>query len=112
MAKQKKATRKDRVKLFHIIQRHLRRKRKTGRRLLISVKDKFKSRAKPDHIFRDKYTTKYARGLLYFTHYHIHNYRDFRTGNKRLDESKQHSGRAFIGKRSGSHGLGAPIEEI
>ena len=51
-------------------------------------------------------------GLLYFTHYHIHNYRDFRTGNKRLDESKQYSERAFIGKRSGAHGLGAPTEEI
>ena len=37
---------------------------------------------------------------------------DFRTGNKRLDESKQHSGRAFIGKRSGAHGLEAPTEEI
>ena len=67
MAKQKKATRKDRAKLFHIIQRHLRRKRKTGRSLLISVKDKFKSRAKPDHIFRDKYILQETTSSLHKT---------------------------------------------
>ena len=52
MAKHEKATRKDRTKLVHIIHRHLRRKGKTGRSLLISVKDKFKSRAKLDHIHK------------------------------------------------------------
>ena len=34
-------------------------------------------------------TTKYARGLLYFTNYHIHGYGDFRPRNKMLNESKQ-----------------------
>ena len=33
-------------------------------------------------------TTKYARGLLYFRNYHIHDYGDFRPRNKMLDESK------------------------
>ena len=56
-------------------------------------------------------TTKYARGLLYFTNYHIHDYRDFRTSNKMLDESKQHPKRVFIGKRIGAHGPGALTEE-
>ena len=66
VAEHEKVTRKDRVKLFHIIQRHLRRKRKTGRSLLISVKDKFKSREKPDHIFRDKVYYKDIKRKLTF----------------------------------------------
>jgi len=65
MAKHEKATRKDRTKLVHIIHRHLRRKGKTGRSLLISVKDKFKSRAKPDHIHRNKYILQETTSSLH-----------------------------------------------
>ena len=56
-------------------------------------------------------TIKYARGLLYFINYHIHDYGDFRPRNKMLDESKQHTRRIFIGQRSGAHGPGAPTEQ-
>ena len=83
MAKQKKATRKDRAKFVHIIQRHLRRKER---------QDEACSHLKNSET---KYITRTSK-----------------EGNKRLDESKQHSERAFIGKRSGAHGLGAPTEEI
>jgi hypothetical protein len=44
--------------------------------------------------------TTHARGLLYFTNYHISDYGDFRLYNKTLDESKQHTGRVFIGQRA------------
>ena len=47
-------------------------------------------------------TAKYARRLLYFTNYHIHDYGDFRPRNKILDESKQHTNRVFIDQRSGA----------
>ena len=56
-------------------------------------------------------TAKYARRLLYFTNYHIHDYEDFRPRNKMLDESKQHTRRVFIDQRSSAHGPGAPIEQ-
>ena len=56
-------------------------------------------------------TIKYARGLLYFTNYHIHGYGDFRPHNKMLGESKQHTRRIFIDQRSGAHGPGAPAEQ-
>jgi hypothetical protein len=42
--------------------------------------------------------TTHARGLLYFTNYHIHDYGDFRLYNKTLDEVKQHTRRVFIGQ--------------
>jgi hypothetical protein len=44
--------------------------------------------------------TTHARGLLYFTNYHIHSYGGFRLYNKILDESKQHTGKVFIGQRA------------
>jgi hypothetical protein len=37
--------------------------------------------------------------LLYFTNYHIHGYGCFGLYNKTLNESKQHTGRVFIGQR-------------
>ena len=56
-------------------------------------------------------STKYTRGLLYFTNYHIHDYEDFKPHNKVLEESKQHTRRIFIDPRSGAHGPGAPAEQ-
>jgi hypothetical protein len=44
--------------------------------------------------------TTHARGLLYFTNYHTHDYENFRLYNKTLDESKQHTRRIFIGQRA------------
>jgi hypothetical protein len=44
--------------------------------------------------------TTHARRLLYFTNYHIHDYRNFRLYNKAPDESKQHTGRVFIRQRT------------
>jgi hypothetical protein len=43
--------------------------------------------------------TTHARGLLYFTNYHIHGYGGSGLYNKTLDESKQHTRRVFIGQR-------------
>ena len=45
-------------------------------------------------------TTKYTRGLLYFTNYHTHDYRNFRLYKKTVHESDQHTRRAFIGQGS------------
>jgi hypothetical protein len=44
--------------------------------------------------------TTHARGLLYFTNYHIHCCRGFGLYNKTLNESKQHTRRVFIGQRA------------
>jgi hypothetical protein len=41
----------------------------------------------------------HARGLFYFTNYHISDYGDFRLYNKTLDELNQHTRRVFIGQR-------------
>jgi hypothetical protein len=43
--------------------------------------------------------TTHTQELLYFTNYHISDYVGFRLYNKTLDESKQHTGRVFIGQR-------------
>jgi len=40
-------------------------KRKTGQSLLIAVKDRFKSRAKPDHIHRNKYILQETTSTLH-----------------------------------------------
>ena len=56
-------------------------------------------------------TVKYARRLLYFTNYQIHDYGDFTPRNRMPDESKQHTRRIFIGQRSGAYGPGAPMEQ-
>ena len=40
-------------------------KRKTGQSLLIAVKDRFKSRAKPDHIHRNKYILQETTSSLH-----------------------------------------------
>jgi hypothetical protein len=44
--------------------------------------------------------TTHARGLLYFTNYHIHGCGGLELYNKTLDESKQHTKRVFIGRRA------------
>jgi hypothetical protein len=44
--------------------------------------------------------TTHAWGLLYFTNYHTHDYKNFRLYNKTLGESKQHTRRVFIGQRA------------
>jgi hypothetical protein len=49
--------------------------------------------------FATRFTT-HARGLLYFTNYHIHGYGGFGLYNKTFDESKHHTRRVFIGQRA------------
>jgi hypothetical protein len=44
--------------------------------------------------------TTHARGLLYFTNHHTLDYKNFRLYNETLDESKQHTGREFIGQKA------------